>query len=251
MIDLHMHVLPGVDDGAKDIEDALEMCRIASESGVRGIVATSHGNLMPALSAAKYKEAYRFLKQELKNEEIPIRLYIGMEIFMDADAVSQIENSELLTLNGTRYVLVEFDFGEDLWMVNEYIQMLQESGYIPVIAHAERYQFVQAHPEEVFRWVENDCVIQVNKGSLLGAFGKRERETAFSLLQHNLVHVIASDAHGTRKRTPNMTNIVRFLGDTVSPGMRKLLLSENPARILKGQDIMGFPPKPYRRNIYW
>lgn len=251
MIDLHMHVLPGVDDGAPDIETSLEMCRIAFESGVEGIVATSHGNLDPPLTTEKYKRVYRLLKQELQNHKIPVSLYTGMEIFMDGDAVSRLENTELLTLNGTRYVLVEFDFGEDLWMVNEYIQMLLEAGYIPVIAHAERYFFVQEHPEEVFRWVERGCVIQGNKGSFLGAFGKRERDTAFSLLEHNLIHVVSSDAHGTKKRNPDMRNIRRFLEENAGAKTRQLLLRINPAKILSGQDIMGFPPRPYRRNIYW
>ena len=252
MIDLHTHILPGIDDGSRNMEESLEMCRIAAAGGTRGIVATSHGNLGPKpLTTEEYKNAYRLLKQELVRADIPIRLYSGMEIFMTADAAAGLRAGELLTLNETKYILIEFDFREELWMAEEYLCMLEEAGYTPVIAHVERYYFIQRAPEIIYDWVRRGYVIQVNKGSPLGAFGKKERDTAVSLLEHNLVHVIASDAHGTQHRTPDMTNIFRFLGETAGSKYRNLVLNENPVRILSGEEILSFPPRPYRRNRYW
>lgn len=250
MIDLHTHILPGIDDGSPDLESSLEMCRLAWEGGTRGMVTTSHGNLK-GTSLDAYKNAFYRLRQELKKEEIPMRLYPGMEIYMNQEACDRLAARELLTLNNTRYVLVEFDFQEELWMVNEYLQMLDDAGYLPVIAHAERYSFVQRFPEEVYRWVNLGYVIQVNKGSLLGAFGKREQSTALSLLEHKLIHVVASDTHGVRKRTPDMRGISRFFGETAGVKYGNLVLQENPARILSGEEILAFSPKPYRRNLYW
>lgn len=252
MIDLHTHILPGIDDGSRNLEESLEMCRIAAVGGTRGIVATSHGNLGPKpLTPEDYKNAYRLLKQELVRADIPIRLYSGMEIFMTADVVSGLRAGELLTLNETKYILIEFDFREEPWMAEEYLHMLEEAGYTPVIAHVERYYFIQREPEIIYDWVQRGYVIQVNKGSPLGAFGKKERDIAISLLEHNLVHVIASDAHGTQHRTPNMTNIVRFLGETIGNKYRNLVLNENPARILSGEEILSFPPRPYRWKRHW
>ena len=252
MIDLHTHILPGVDDGSASLEESLEMCRIASAGGTRGIVATSHGNLgSSSLTVEQYKNAYRLLKQELIREEIPIRLYSGMEIFMTGEAAAGLDAGELLTLNQTRYVLIEFYFQEEPWMAEEYLHMLEDVDYIPVIAHVERYYFIQRNPEIIYDWVQRGYVIQTNKGSLLGAFGKKERDTAISLLEHNLVHVIASDAHGTKRRTPDMTNIRRFLGETVGNKYKNLVLNENPVRILSGEEILSFPPRPYRRNRHW
>ena len=250
IIDLHAHILPGIDDGARNTEEAVRMCQIASAGGVQAIVATSHGNL-GELSLTQYKDAYRLLYHELKKNEIPIRLYSGMEIFMNHEAVEKLERKALLTLNRTAYVLVEFDFEEELWMVEEYLEMLLESGYIPVIAHAERYRFVQRHPEAVFRWVVRDsCVIQVNKGSFFGVFGKAEQEMALSLLRHNLVHIVASDTHGSERRTPDMSPIFQFLGEVKGSKYRDMVLSENPGRILLGKEIAGFRPESYRRNRY-
>ena len=250
MIDLHTHILPGIDDGSRNLEESLQMCRLASTSGTRGIVATSHGNL-GTLTVEQYKDAYYLLTTELSKANIPIRLYMGMEIFMNPEAAAGLDAGKLLTLNKTRYVLIEFDFNEEPWMAEEYLHMLEESDYIPVIAHVERYYFVQKAPEIVYQWAQNGYVIQVNKGSFLGAFGKNERDTAISLLKHNLVHVVASDAHECERRTPDMSKIVRFLEEAVGSRYRKLVLYENPARILSGKEILGFPPRPYRRNIHW
>ncbi len=250
MIDLHTHILPGIDDGAGSIEAALEMAEMAAASGTLAVAATSHGNT-GAFTIEQYWDAYEELSQELTRNDIPLELYPGMEIFMDHNVEQKLADGSLLTINETRYVLVEFALEEELWMVNDYLQMLDEAGYIPVIAHAERYAFVQRFPEEVYQWVMRGCVIQVNKGSLLGAYGKKEADMALSLLSHNLIHVVASDAHSPQHRTPKMGNAVRFLNEAVPPKYRELLLSENPRRIVSGEEIAGFPPKPYRRNRYW
>lgn len=248
MIDLHTHILPGIDDGSQSLEESMEMCRLAWENGTRGMVGTSHGNIKKGTSLREYKDAFRLLTRELKKEEIPMEIYPGMEVFMNEDAVSGLKKGELLTINSTRYVLAEFSFEENLWMINEYLHMLEDAGYFPIIAHAERYASVQRYPEEVYRWGNRGYVIQVNKGSFLGTFGKRERDTALSLLEHNLIHVIASDTHGIHMRTPNMKKILQFLDRAVGMKYRNLVLSENPGRILRGEDIFSFPPRPYRRN---
>ena len=250
IIDLHTHILPGIDDGAEDLEESVRMCRIASKSGVCAMAATSHGNL-GELSLKKYKEAYQLLYGRLKIEKIPLKLYAGMELFMNEDALKKLEKKELLTLNRTSYVLIDFDFEEELWMVEEYLEQLLDMGYIPVIAHAERYRFVQEHPEAVYRWVmQLECVIQVNKGSFFGAFGKVEQDMAYSLLRHNLVHVVASDTHGSKRRTPDMRLVFEMLGEVKGEKYRDLVLSENPGRILLGKEIAGFLPRPYKRSRY-
>lgn len=246
MIDLHTHILPGIDDGSQRLEESVEMCRLAWESGTRGMVAASHGNGEKGCSLKSYKDAFWLLLQELKKEEIPLEIYPGMEVYMNEEAVSGLEKGELLTLNHTAYVLAEFSFDEELWMMDEYLSMLEDAGYFPVIAHAERYAAVQRHPEAVYGWVNKGYVIQVNKGSFFGTFGKQERDTVLSLLSHNLVHVIASDTHGIHMRTPNMKKILQFLDKTAGMKYRNLVLRENPGRILMGEEILSFPPRPYQ-----
>lgn len=250
MIDIHMHILPGIDDGSRSMGESIAMAVMAQESQITRIAATCHGNLGD-LAIETYMQVFHELEMQLKKENITVELCTGMEVFMNDSALDKLGRGELLTLNQTRYVLVEFDFQEELWMVNDYLQMLEDAGYIPVIAHAERYSFVHRNIEEVYNWARRGFVIQVNKGSLLGFYGQRERDAALSLMCHNLVHVIATDAHGINRRTPRMRNASRFLSDFTHPAYVDLLLEENPRRILAGDEIASFPLKPYRRNIYW
>lgn len=248
MIDLHAHILPAIDDGPQSLEESVEMCRLAWENGIRGIVATSHGNGFKGASRKDYACAFRLLVKELQKEEIPLEIYPGMEVFMDEDALRRLNEGKLFTLNHTPYVLAEFSFEEDLWMVSEYLSLLEEAGYMPVIAHAERYEGVQRYPEQVYTWVNKGYVIQVNKGSFFGTFGKFSQNTALSLLSHNLIHIIASDTHGIHMRSPNLTKIKQFLDEKVGVKYRNLLCCENPRRILQGEEIISFLPKPYSRN---
>lgn len=135
--------------------------------------------------------------------------------------------------------------------MDTWLEGLEAAGYVPVIAHPERYACVQRNPDEVFAWAERGYVVQVNKGSFLGAFGKKEQQTAMSLLLHNLVHVIASDAHGIRYRTPDMSRMEWFLSEYLEEEYMELLLEKNPEHIVRNEDIESYPPMPYRRRRYW
>lgn len=247
MIDIHTHILPNLDDGADSIEESLAMAELAADSGTRGIVASSHGNL-GGYTLKDYFQAFMNFRKILKEERIPLEVYPGMEVFMDEHAIERLKKEELLTINNTEYVLVEFSFQEHLWVVNEYLQVLLEEGFIPVVAHLERYDCIQNHPQAAYKWAENGCALQVNKGSLLGAFGSKVKEISRSLLAHNLVHVIASDAHSSESRNPSMGNIYRFLDEMVSERYRDVLLWDNPSRILSGKEILSPQPIPFGRR---
>lgn len=249
MLDLHTHILPGIDDGADSWDEALTMAMIAVDSGTQGIVATSHGNLSD-LTIAEYAQTFFEFQERLKKDKIPLMVYPGMEIFMTPEAADKIENQKLLTINNSRYTLVEFDFGEELWMVNQCLDPLKKAGYIPIIAHPERYDFVQRNPEVVYEWIECGYVIQANKGSFLGSFGRRVQNVAMSLLNHNLIHLIASDAHGMDYRTPDMKITVDFLTDYFSEEKLDLLFDKNPRYILNNERIRFYPPISYHQSSY-
>ena len=177
MVDLHTHILPHLDDGAFDLETSVRMADLAARSGVFHMAATSHGNYYD-YTLEEYRENFERLQAELRDREIPVKLYSGMEIFMDEKAADLLDLGELLTLNGTRYVLVEFDFEENVEKVYKYIADLQTRRYNIVLAHPERYLFVQRDPEFAYFLAEQGCALQVNKGSVLGQFGRRCRNLA-------------------------------------------------------------------------
>lgn len=237
MIDIHGHMLPGLDDGASTVEEALEMISLAYDSGVAGITAVVHGN-GSFEGVEEYKQRIRKLRYILKELEIPVALYSGMEICMGEGVIEKLRQGKLLTLNQTRYVLAEFLFDENIEFVFDSVYRLQKEGYKVIIAHPERYYFFQEDPDLIYDFVRQKCLMQINKGSVLGEFGSEEQRLAYQILNSNLAHVVASDAHGTRYRNSSMTEIRRILCREFSEAYAKLLLMDNPARILRDEDVL-------------
>lgn len=214
MIDIHCHILPEIDDGAMDIDDTLAMASLAAECGVKAIVATPHCNI-PGAPSNYFDDYLKKLiirtRQTLSDENIPIKLLSGMEVYVTFDLPDLIKQGKILTLNQSRYLLVEFNFGEDPEFVDIMVDRLKELKIIPVIAHPERYEFVKFNPDFATHLKRKGCVLQSNKGSFLGRYGTSTRDTAFELLKADVVSVIASDAHNCTVRTPYMTEAKQIL----------------------------------------
>lgn len=237
MVDIHSHILPSLDDGARSLEETLRMAQIAVSSGIRHMAAASHGNFYD-YSLEDYEEAFRRAQEALAAEQIPLKLYPGMEIFLDEDAIFLLEKKELLSLNSTDYLLVEFDFEELPQKAVNRIQRLQQRGWKIVLAHPERYRFIQREPDLARYLADEGCVLQVNSSSILGDFGRECERAAEILMEEGLAGVIASDAHDTKYRPPSAERISRFLEKYFEPAAAKLWLSENPSRILKGYPVL-------------
>lgn len=234
MIDIHTHILPYVDDGAENFDEAYDMAVMAVRCGVRAIVATPHSNDMPG---EQLQSSFYQLKTMLKEEGVPLQLYRGMEIWTSADIVDRLSKHELLSINGTKYVLIEFAFDEEPWWIEAIIQELTDAGYIPVIAHPERYECIQENPNFLYRCRQLGAFAQMNKGSILGRFGRTAEYTAELLLRHNLFNCIASDAHHAYIRTTDMTELKRYMERQYSLEYGKLLLEQNPLAMLSGTPL--------------
>lgn len=240
MIDLHSHILPGLDDGARSLPDALDMARLAVESGVRAMVATPH---CAGDRAREVRYAYNILRQALREENIPLRLLLGMEIFGTRDTAYLLRQGGLLTLNGSRYPLIEFDFGSDGEAETLMLQKVIQAGYTPIVAHPERYGYVQEDPALLNLWKRMGCVFQVNRGSLLGRFGMDAQQMGFALVERGFAAVIASDAHSARMRTPWMRDVQELIGQEFSPFAADYLLRDNPLRIIKNEKLPPAEPE--------
>lgn len=244
MIDIHTHILFGVDDGSKNIEMSLKMARIAYNSGVDTIIATPH--CMPGIynnfAGEKLEKRFNILKEALSDYGIPIHLRKGMEVLVTNKTEQLLEEKKLWTLNGSHYLLVEFSFDEEPLYCYEALEKIRKKGYIPVIAHPCRYYFVQADPQIVYDWYKKGYGIQINKGSLLGSFGRKEYECANRLLRHGLVSCVASDTHRSDKRTPDMEEVHDLLYSRYGGEYTYMLLEENPRRILKDRALVGYEP---------
>ena len=248
MIDIHTHVLPGVDDGSESMDMSLDMLSIAAQSGVHTLVATPHCNIPDEYDNYADEELsarWDALRSAVSEAEIPIRLCRGMEIFATEDLPELLDQRRVWTLNDTDYFLIEFSFGEDPDFCRHILRRCSERGYRPIIAHPERYFFLQDYPQIAYEWCTAGYGLQLNKGSPLGRFGPAVRDTAINLLNHGLIACMASDAHHPYRRSTHMGEIRRFLEETYGEDCMYLLLEENPARILRGGDLLGFEPIPF------
>lgn len=238
MIDIHTHILPGLDDGARDMKDSLAMAAIAVESGVHTLVATSHANvggLFKEYRVEQYMERLTLFREALEREEIPLTVLSGMEIFTTGEVPELIEEGELISLNESPYYLMEFPFHIEQKEMNRLLDRVMEIEVIPVIAHPERYACVQESARDIFYWMEQGCLTQVNRGSIFGKFGRRAKRCVDHLLDRRMVTCIASDAHKPYERTTFMADIKEYMETHYSLEYSRELLYENPRRILEGK----------------
>ena len=193
MIDLHIHILPGIDDGSPDLEESVEMAQIAADCGTRVIVATPHCNMTHMYEntySADYRRRFSLLQQELAEAEPSVQLLEGMEIFCVGDVAGKLRSGELICLNHTRYPLVEFDFEAEEFEITNQLERLLDAGYTPVLAHPERYRCVQRIPGHVKEWAAMGAVLQLDKGSIFGRFGEGAADAAAYMLDRQLASQI-------------------------------------------------------------
>jgi len=240
MIDLHCHILPGMDDGARHQEEAVHMAALAAESGVRAVVATPHcmdGGAKAVSSAVQQMQAV------LQEAQIPLQVFPGMEIFGTTDTARLLRAGKLLTLNGSRYPLIEFAFESDGEEETRILREVREAGFVPVVAHPERYVWVRRDPELLNLWTQMGCLMQVNKGSLLGRFGEGAQRMAMEMTGRGIAAVVGSDAHYARIRTPWLYEVWDLLARQFAPVAAQVLLQDNPQRILQDQTILPAVPE--------
>ncbi|MGN1014982.1 MAG: tyrosine-protein phosphatase [Butyricicoccus sp.] len=254
MIDVHAHILPGLDDGAESMEDTLELAELAVESHVDTIVATPHCNQVGRFEnywSEALREQVERVQAELRRQRIPLTLLPGMEIFASGDMGQKMSDGRLIGLNHTRYYLVEFPFDESPDQIGECLEEILTGGKIALIAHPERYFCVQEYPFLVYQWIQMGCRIQVNKGSILGRFGRYVARTADVLLRHELVTCVASDAHSPYMRTTFLEDAADYLAHRFGEGCVYELLEENPARMIQGAPIHMHARPPERKRRFF
>lgn len=243
MIDLHCHILPGLDDGAWDLDTAVDMALLAWTGGTDVIAATSHccrPDQDGVLSLVRYQEKLQLLRGALQDRACPVRLTTGMEIFATPELPELLHRKQVIPLADTRYMLLEFYFDEDIAFMESSFQTLTEAGFTPVVAHPERYEAIQRSPEQVIDWFRRGYVIQLNKGTILGRLGSGAQRTAWWLLRRGLAHVVASDAHSADERNPSLAHVRDSLSQELSWEYAELLLERNPRRILNDRELV--PP---------
>jgi len=206
MIDTHLHILPGVDDGPETIQESLALARVLVQEGIHTAIATPHYNdEFPPRSAAEIQERVYGLQQVLDQYDISLRLFASHEALIKPGLVEDIQTGRLATLNGGRYLLLELWNSTWLPETERVIFELRAFGIVPVIAHPERYRAIQRDPHRLATLLQQGALAQLAAGSLIGMQGNTAHRTAEDLLKKGLIHCMASDAHGLSKRLPGVS----------------------------------------------
>ena len=240
---MHCHILPGVDDGSKNLEMSLGMADDAIRSGVSEIIATPHFNCDADDIGAeldRFERAYDRLTDALRKKGNPLILHDGAEILCSPTTPDLLHMGLLPTLAGSRYLLVEFLFDETPDFMDETLGAIAAEGAVPIIAHPERYDAVINYPDLPLRWYHMGYLLQLNKGSVLGNFGSEVRRTAERMLGAGLAHTVASDAHGVKARTARLDRLRQILSENLDPAYVNILLRDNPSKIILDQTILSF-----------
>ena len=249
MADLHTHVIPAVDDGAPDLESAINTLRTMYENGVTAVAATPHLNASNLNSPrrARADKMWPELESQASQDVPELELHRGYEIQLDTPELDL--SDPALRLAGTRYALVEFFSFTVPDRSAEALGRITARGYVPIIVHPERYWGYDPDFSIIPRWREVGALLQVNSGSLLGEYGDGVRQTALSFLKHGLIDIIASDNHARPNRCPSLRDAWDFLVKRHAEEQARLLLSTNPHRILKDESPVPVGRVALRRGI--
>lgn len=237
MIDLHTHILPGLDDGAQNLDESVKMCRIAQLDGIHTLVLSPHyrkgifhndqNNILPAINV---------LKEALYKEQIPLKLLPGVDIHLHPDLITYLNNNPRLILGGC-YVLLELPRQSIPLSLLNFLFRMRLSGYTSIITHPEQNSMIQGNPEILKELVNGGSLIQVTAMSLTGEFGEGAFESAKRLVKSGLVHSVSSDAHSTRRRPPILSRAKKVLEEIIGSERAHVIMDENPEKILHGEAV--------------
>lgn len=238
--DIHCHILPGLDDGAFYMDESLQMARMASSHRSGIIVCTPHRMSDSHYSRQTLLSVFRQTCAAVRSNNINLKLALGQEIFLDDDyrtTLAALESGELFTINHSVYALVEFHPYEKTQSVYTMLNDLISRGITPIVAHPERYEFVAEDYRVLNRLKDMGTLLQINKGSITGFFGRGAKRIAQHLLDGRMADFVASDAHSPYRRTPSLEEVHEIISEQYSIRYANHLLCGNPLRVLKNEKI--------------
>ena len=240
MNDIHCHILFGLDDGSVNIEESVEMARIARSGGTKKIIATPHSNVTGSFRnmwCPEFCDMIERLRSSIRDSGCDIEIFPGQEIFCGENFLQHLLDGRLITLDNSKYPLVEFNFHEHSASVYTKLKKLVAEGYVPVVAHPERYAFLSEDDSAAAKLRKMGCLLQINKGSLQGSFGRNASKAANLLLKKSYADFVASDAHSPYVRTPFLAEAFEFVSESYSFDYARLLFSENPSAVIENKDV--------------
>ncbi len=237
-IDIHSHILPRIDDGAKNIDMSIKMLRIAQENEIHSIILTPHHKPMHHNAGPeKIRSLTKKLQEAADKEKIKIRLYVGNEIYYHSSILETLEEGRAAFMAESKYVLLEFDPMDDFDYIRQGVYRVLSGGYRPILAHAERYANIVSSVENVREMVKMGCYIQINAGSVMGQYGFGTKRFTRQILNRGLVHFVATDAHDDVRRKPCLLECAKYMNRKLGEDDTQQILEGNPLKIIAGEYI--------------
>ncbi|MCS7207682.1 MAG: phosphotransferase [Dehalococcoidia bacterium] len=249
--DLHCHILPALDDGPETLPEALEMARLLAQEGVHTVVATPHAREVEAAGGREaLHQRIEAFRQAVAEAGISLTVVMGAEHFFLPDLIGLVEQGKAISLNGSRYLLVEMDFVHYPPFAEQVVFALRLRGITPVLAHPERQAVLQRQPQRLRRLAELGVLFQITGASLLGGFGGAAQRTAQDMLKEGLVHAIATDAHHAQgPRAPLVRPVMEVVTRWVGQAGAQRLFSANPSAIVHNGEVETPPVPPQRGRL--
>lgn len=237
IVDMHCHILPGVDDGPRESGEAVEMLRMEYQQGVRKIICTPHLHKgMFETLVEERRKSLELMQKKLLRRGIPMQLYLGCEFHVENEMLLKLKNEPGYAMAGSRYVLTEFPVQMTEQEAMKYLRELVSYGFRPIIAHVERYKKIRT-PSAARQFIRMGAYVQVNAGSLIGAEGWGAKMASRKLLEEGCVHFVGSDAHSTGRRSPCIGECTEYMRKKIGESRTHRLLIENPEKIIKNEYI--------------
>ena len=235
--DVHTHILPGVDDGSPDLSRSLDMIRMARMNGTRRIILTPHRRGHYRKTPDELREIFAVLSRESAKLFPDVTLYLGNEIAYEPDVPHKLETGQVLTINDTEYALIEFQPGTPYSHITRAVSEVRYAGFLPVVAHIERYDCARTHPELAVERLELGALIQMNADSILGKHGFGVKRYCHKMLSQEKVHVIGSDAHNLDARPPLLRECFLRIHKKYGADYAARLFCHNPRALIENRDI--------------
>lgn len=251
MVDMHSHILPGIDDGSRDNEETYKLLMEAYNAGFTKIVSTSHYYLGYYEENEETRKKYiSEINQKMNTINYNIQVCIGSEIFITNDIVNLIKEQKASSINGTRYVLFETAFSTEPQNLKNVIFSMMSNNYIPIIAHPERYAYVQKNPNALLELLDLGVLFQSNYGSIIGQYGKHAQKTVKLLLKNNFIHFLGTDAHRKNTIYTAIPQALESLKDIVSEEEIEELTTVNPNLVLENKKIDTRRPTKIKKGFF-
>ena len=244
MIDFHSHILPNIDDGAKSVEETFNLIQEAKNSGFEGIVTTSH--YMEGYYEVKKAEIevwVNALNEKLQSQNIDIKLYTANEVYLSDNIINLLETKKASTINNTNYVLFEMPLNAEPMNLYDIIYEMLGHKLIPILAHPERYTFVQKDPSLIYELIEKGVLMQANYTSILGRYGEKAELLVKKFLKNEMIHFLGSDVHRQKSVYSQITKALKEIENIVGEEKLEELTTTNPKLVLENKRIDIDSPK--------